>query len=67
MADCKYCGAEGLRWQEVNTYWNLVEPDGNCHNCSQSDRKKYKEQLEKENAQKKEAACKHRQDNGYLA
>lgn len=64
---CKFCGAEGLHWEGIKNVWNLHEPDGDYHQCSQNDRAKYRERLEEQEKEKKEAAKKHRQQNGYLA
>lgn len=70
MAECKYCGAEGLSWVRCDSGsgWDLMEPDGEYHgdNCNSARRIKHKERREQEEAGKKEAVRKHKEANGYL-
>jgi hypothetical protein len=32
---CRYCGAGGLFWLEVNNHWRLVTEDKSVHSCGQ--------------------------------
>lgn len=71
MIECKFCGAEGLKWEEkdqpvMNMKYHLVEPDGEIHKCSLRDRKKLKDRLDKEYEEMQELKRKHREANGYL-
>jgi hypothetical protein len=68
MARCKYCGAEGVDWKRCDSGsgWDLVEPDGDYHECKPEDRKKEYERCLVEKAQTCEATKKYREANGYL-
>lgn len=65
MARCKYCGAEGLKW-ELKEAWDLMEPEGTYHECKPNERNKEYERILREKAATDEAARKYREANGYL-
>lgn len=73
MADCKYCGAQGLTWVRCDSGsgWDLMEPDGEFHDastyCSVDRRSKYRERLKQEEDKQAELIRKYKQDSGYLS
>lgn len=64
-ARCKFCGAEGLTWEQKEA-WDLMEPDGNYHECKPEDRRKEMDRVLEQKALTDEATRKYREANGYL-
>lgn len=68
MARCKYCGAEGVEWKRCDSGsgWDLMEPDGEYHDCKPEERRKeYERQLAEINQQEEEIK-RYKEKNGYL-
>lgn len=67
MAFCKFCGVSPLTWSERDSGgWDLLELDGECHECKPEDRRKEFERVTKEKAETDEATRRYREANGYL-
>jgi hypothetical protein len=67
MAFCKYCGATPLIWSERwSGGFDLLELDGEHHNCKPEDRKREYERKLKEKAETDEATRRYREANGYI-
>lgn len=69
MTKCKFCGAEGLVWKRtalISDWWDLMEPEGDYHECKPEDRDKEFHRVSREKAENDEATRRYREANGYL-